>query len=431
MSEDKELLTRISQVAGHINRHRNQQKSGTEDYAASGLSTPPLHNTDYSGTDALHWPFLAVEADLFQGQSWGGISWRPSRGRPYGRVRARGGRPLLQGHRNRSLVLNNMTNTVPASDSPPPASAVSEETSPDAAGSSTSWVAKRDRHIQLINSSVFDKETQARARAMEETRKQKTRHKEERQRLKFMRYLQNVSLKSSQPSVRSAGDSNSHHEVTIGGVRYQVLMGGSKLQKASDDVNSVKATPKKAAIGGVTFLRSKNGNLWQSGIVRAKLVPMFTMRVKLPFARSFYRRDPAALVMPAIFLTSLLLIEYRPVSIFFEGCARTPSADYGNTGACNNKHCKLPHVDRAGQIRKTTASNAGGLVLEGAPDGKEAVTTAATTTEESDISSEEGDYDEIDSDGVDSDGLDEELTAPANLQEENREISRQQDFIPL
>jgi hypothetical protein len=176
-----------------------------------------------------------AEADPFQGQSWESKSWRPSRGRSYGRVRARGGRPLLQGHRNRTLVLNNVTNTAPASDSLLPASAISEEAPPDAAGSSTSWVAKRDRHNQLINSSVFDKETQARARAMEETRKQKTRHKEERQRLKFMRYLQNVSLKSSQPSVRSTSDGSPHHEVTIGGVRYQVLMGGSKLQKTSGE----------------------------------------------------------------------------------------------------------------------------------------------------------------------------------------------------
>ena len=205
-------------------------------------------------------------------------------------MRARGGRPLLQGHRNRSLVLNNVTNTVPASDSPSPASAISEDTPPDAIGSSTSWVAKRDRHVQLINSSVFDKETQARARAMEETRKQKTRHKEERQRLKFTRYLQNLSLKSVHPSVRSASDGGSHHEVIIGDVRYQVLMGGSKLRKVPgeqspyslgvkgcdnllglDGVGSPGATPKKTVIGGVTFLRSKNGNLWRSGVVRARM----------------------------------------------------------------------------------------------------------------------------------------------------------------
>ncbi|KAH0545028.1 hypothetical protein FGG08_000799 [Glutinoglossum americanum] len=281
--------------------------------------------------------------------------WRSSQRRSYGRVRARGGRPLLQGHRNRSLVLNNLANSASATDSPSPASAISEETSPDNAGSSTSWVAKRDRHMQLINSSVFDKETQARARAMEETRKQKTRHREERQRLKFMRYLQNSSSKLGRPSAPLVGDGNAHREVIIGDVRYQVMMGGSKLQKAPDDTNSAKATPKKTIVGGVTFLRN-----------------------------------------------------------------------YGNTGACNDKHCKLPHVDRAGQIRKTAATNTNRLVSGATLDGKE---VAAAAEDESDISSEDEYYDEIDSDDVDSDGLDEELTSPANYEEENREIYRQQDFI--
>lgn len=32
----------------------------------------------------------------------------------------------------------------------------------------------------------------------------------------------------------------------------------------------MKPTPKKACVGGVTFLRSKNGNLYRSGIVKAK-----------------------------------------------------------------------------------------------------------------------------------------------------------------
>ncbi|KAI9868986.1 MAG: hypothetical protein M1813_002809 [Trichoglossum hirsutum] len=214
MSEDKELLTRISQVAGHINRHRNQQKLDLDDHTSPGLSASSLRNANHSG------------------QSWGSTAWRSSRGRPYNRIRARGGRPLLQGHRNRSLVLNSMTSPASAADLASPASAVSEETSPDLAGSSTSWVAKRDRHMQLINSSIFDKETQARARAMEETRKQKTRHKEERQRLKFMRFLQNTSSKSSHSSVRSTDNGSARHEVIIGDVRYQVVMEGSKLQKA-------------------------------------------------------------------------------------------------------------------------------------------------------------------------------------------------------
>ncbi|KAI9769584.1 MAG: hypothetical protein M1839_003623 [Geoglossum umbratile] len=403
MSEDKELLERISQVAGHINRHRNQQKSSGEDYATPGLGTPSLHSTNYN---ALGRHILEI---ISRKAVWPG-------------------------------------------DSPSPASAIPEDkdTPTDAVASSTSWVAKRDRHIQLINSSVFDKETQARARAMEETRKQKTRHKEERQRLKFTKYLQNMSSKSSHPSVRSAGDGNSHHEVVIGGVRYQVLMGGSKLQKAPDDINSAKATPKKAAIGGVTFLRSKNGNLWRSGFALVHggpSVPTFTMRARLPSAKNFCKKGLVVLVIPAIFLTIQPHIEFRPVFIFFGGHARTPIAGmpmFGSTlglsyadlsqhwGSAIKEAAVLNAISMNARIMAvpelTTASSASGPGSEGALNGKEIVATSATAEEESDISSGE-DYDEIDSDDVDSDCLDEELTAPANLHEEHREISIQQDFI--
>jgi hypothetical protein len=84
--------------------------------------------------------------------------------------------------------------------------------------------------------------------------------------------------------------------------------------------------------------------------------------------------------------------------------------DYANTGVCGKKHCRLPHVDRAGQIRKNAAP-------------KEDVTGNG---EESDASSEEEEYDEIGSDDVDSDYLsDEELIEGA----ETGEISQQQDFV--
>ncbi|KAH0566209.1 hypothetical protein GP486_000384 [Trichoglossum hirsutum] len=203
---------------------------------------------------------------------------------------------------------------------------------------------------------------------MEETRKQKTRHKEERQRLKFMRFLQNTSSKTSHSSIRSIDDSSTRCEVVIGDVRYQVVMGGRKLQKARDDINSAKATPKKAIVGGVTFLR-KNKSI--KFISRANTL--------------------------------------RPLALVHEDLnARTFTM-----------RCKLQHVDRAGQIRKTGANRPGS---EGALNGKE----TATADDESDVSSEDDDYDEIDGDDVDSDGLDEELTSP---DEENREISRQQDFI--
>lgn len=84
--------------------------------------------------------------------------------------------------------------------------------------------------------------------------------------------------------------------------------------------------------------------------------------------------------------------------------------DYANTGVCNKKRCRLPHVDRAGQIRKKTATKAG------SPDENE-----------SDASSEEEEYDQIDSDDVDSDELDEEPEFIGGA--ESGELSQQQDFV--
>jgi hypothetical protein len=87
--------------------------------------------------------------------------------------------------------------------------------------------------------------------------------------------------------------------------------------------------------------------------------------------------------------------------------------DYANTGVCHKKRCQLPHVDRAGQIRKAAAAAA-----------------KAGDEDESDASSEEETYDAIDSDDVDSDGFDD---SPEELIEgvDSGELSQQKDFIAL
>jgi hypothetical protein len=88
--------------------------------------------------------------------------------------------------------------------------------------------------------------------------------------------------------------------------------------------------------------------------------------------------------------------------------------DYANNGVCQKKRCPLPHVDRAGQIRKVAAAAA-------------SKAESADREEESDPSSEDEDYDEIDSDDVDSDEFDEELIEGVD----SGELSQQQDFIHL
>lgn len=94
--------------------------------------------------------------------------------------------------------------------------------------------------------------------------------------------------------------------------------------------------------------------------------------------------------------------------------------DYANNGVCGNKTCHLPHVDRAGQIRKHAAKSTDitklGFVQ---PSGDES---------DSDLLSEEEDIDEIGSDDIDSDGLEDNLLEPS-YDTANQTLSQQQDFV--
>ena len=167
--------------------------------------------------------------------------------------------------------------TAPAAAKPGSAAPIVQQGSSSgcrAATASSGWVAKRDRHFQLINSSIYDKEVQARTRAIARTREEKLLRKEAREKQKFNRYLQDAH-------------GHSTHEIEVGGERFRVTAGGSKLVRLSGEQrahfspesdsrfdthagdSSVTNTPKKAVLGGVQFQRSRNGNLWRAGLIRA------------------------------------------------------------------------------------------------------------------------------------------------------------------
>ena len=98
--------------------------------------------------------------------------------------------------------------------------------------------------------------------------------------------------------------------------------------------------------------------------------------------------------------------------------------DYANRGTCRNSKCRLPHVDRAGQIRKVAAAAAAAVEAKG--DG--GISTDENAGEAaSDLSSDE-DYDAIGSDDVDSDDLEDEII-PGLEEAENAEVSQQHDYI--
>ncbi|CAL5867274.1 uncharacterized protein PFLUO_LOCUS1489 [Penicillium psychrofluorescens] len=456
MTENEDLLAKIGQLAGQINRHKTQS------------SQPPTGqpSSQYVSRHAPSHPGWA----------------------PYSRGRGRGRAPAP--HRNRTLVLNNAG----ANSTPSPGPVSDNDNEARSTTISNGWVAKRDRHMQLINSAVYDKEAQARAKAMEETRKLKAQRRAHREQTKVLRYAQNAPASAS--TAPSAG-----HQILVHDQPFQIARGGSKLVRMSNDSNAANTTPKRVTVAGVAFVRSKNGNLHRVGAVASKKNPTaakkrdelckrFTTtgilfsdgpssrKIVVAKADTFvlgtcykgpscpYVHDPSKVAICKEFLQTGKCnagnscdLSHEPsphrsptCMHFLRGrCSNpecryahirvTPGApvcrgfatlgycekgteceerhvhecpDYANNGICHKKRCPLPHVDRAGQIRKAAAAAASRA-------------EPADGEEESDPSSEEEDYDEIDSDDVDSDEFDEELIEGVD----SGELSQQQDFIHL
>ena len=96
--------------------------------------------------------------------------------------------------------------------------------------------------------------------------------------------------------------------------------------------------------------------------------------------------------------------------------------DYANTGTCRKKKCDLPHVDRAGQIRKHAAQSV---------DAGAAVDNVKSSdANDSDLSSDEDDYANTDGDDVDSDDLEDETFIGVN-DRGHQELAQQNDFVQL
>ncbi|KAL1960961.1 hypothetical protein VTO42DRAFT_4849 [Malbranchea cinnamomea] len=448
MTENEELLARISQLAGQINQRKNQAASGHRGgYHPASYSTRP-----HPG-------------------------WAPyrGRGRPYRR-------PVT--HRNRTLVLNNAAGTTshPAS-ATPTTDFSNDEANSDAKPSQqpqqTGWISKRDRHMQLINSAIYDQETQARVKAIEESRKLKAQRRTQREQAKVMRYVHTVGHATAGLGNNMAAPTS--YQIIVQGIPFQVAQGGSKLIRISSGPFAANTTPKKAIVGGVTFVRSKRGNLYRLGAVRSKKKPRVTKKNELCKRFSStgtcykgpncpYIHDPDKVAICKEFLQTGNCPagqacdlshepspERSPACVhFIRGRCTNPSCryahvrvtpgapvcrafailgycgkgarceerhvhecpDYANTGHCGNKKCQLPHIDRAGQIRKLAADQTG--TEEQPEDGND------DDNEDEDLSSEE-EYDEIDSDDVDSDDLDEPEEIVKGT--DNSDITQQQDFI--
>ncbi|CAL00496.1 hypothetical protein CBS63078_9494 [Aspergillus niger] len=452
MTEDQDLMAKISQLAGQINRHKTQQSQPESPYSSE---IAPGHHV------SRHVPYR-------------GRGWAPYRGRHYARGRH------VAPHRHRTLILNNATSGTPGSATP---AGTGTDTDGEARSATPNeWVVKRDRHMQLINTSIYDKETQARTKAMEESRQAKAQKRAQVEQARVLNYAQGVGRVHptgfAAPQVSTA-DPSAEYQVFVNDIPFRVSRGGGKLIRVSDNPNTANATPKRVTVAGVAFVRSKNGNLHRLGAVTSKRKPM-TVKKKNALCQRFtttgscykgptcpYIHDPNKVAMCKDFLQTGQCnagiscdLSHEPSPHRSPACVHflrgrcsnpecryahvrvTPGApvcrdfavlgycekgaecdqrhvhecpDYANEGVCNKKRCRLPHVDRAGQIRKNAASK----------------TDAMAQAEESDASSEEEEYDEIDTDDVDSDDLDEDEPQLIAAESDTGEVSQQQDYIRL
>lgn len=267
MSEDLELQNQIAQLAGRINRHKTSE------------SHPAYNASSYQsyGTAEVASGGVPINTVVGTGHQAG---WTPRPGLPYGAPRGRGRGARAAPHRNRTLVLNSGSSTPVGTGSHDSQGLIGHAPNET---SQAGWVTKRDRHMQLINSSVYEKKTQERTEAIEATRRQKKLEHEAREKARI-----NMHFSSLQPqTVHYSAAPSAPHQIYVEEIRFLIADGGSKLIKAPgesegsehavrsahvdvDEANLVKITPKRAQIGGVTFFRSKRGNLYRAGLVKSK-----------------------------------------------------------------------------------------------------------------------------------------------------------------
>lgn len=120
-------------------------------------------------------------------------------------------------HQHRTLHLNALGN--------------SSNNDTDSGGSdSARWVTKNDRHRQIINANVYEKESQNRAKAMEQTRQRKQDEHRRGEKARFHDFLTQQNAHAN-----TGGNSNAtraaNNEITIADIRFRVLDGGKKLAK--------------------------------------------------------------------------------------------------------------------------------------------------------------------------------------------------------
>ncbi|KAL8798004.1 MAG: hypothetical protein Q9182_007034 [Xanthomendoza sp. 2 TL-2023] len=298
--------------------------------------------------------------------------------------------------------MNNATSQSPLSQAPHP----SENTS--TVGSSQSeatYITTNGRHMQYINASILPQVTERRKRAIKESQHRKSLTNDRWERQRMHQYLVALGTKKDGSVTQGSPQASIKvHEIMIEGLGFRVLKGGSKLARVYGPSDTLRSTPKRANVQGVTFVRSKGGNLYRSGVVHASKYVLTKKSIstgqgqheprKLTFARSIDKAKK---------LSSLC-------------------KSFTKTGACRKRKCDLPHVDRAGQIRKHAVNPA--------DTGSTINSLETSIANDSDLSSGEDDFADTDRDDIDSDDLNDEFSDGVDVSAQQG-VVEQDDFVSI
>ncbi|RKF61276.1 Zinc finger CCCH domain-containing protein [Erysiphe neolycopersici] len=453
--DQNELLNQISKLAGQINRHKNGQISNDR---------------------------IAMQANASGGYTYPVPSWHHNNRGP---TRRGGYSKPGQAYRNRSLILTGATSSSAPN---PPSEYTLKFEAEKPANPGRGWVSKTDRHRQLINASIFDKSSQDRTKAIEETRKKKMKQRQELEKYKLLKHFQLEAVANKYMGTSTHAVSGTERfEINVQGIRFLVANNGSKLIRVPDHINSLKSTPKVAAVGPVKFYRSKNGNMYRAGIVKAHRATGIIKKVD----------EPCKIFSTSGILYSLVSVGIQPPSSCHKGpmcryihdpskvavckeylqkgsCSngnscdlsheltpeRTPSCLHFSRGNCSNSSCRYTHVRVSpsalvcrsfgtyGYCQKGTAcmerhvnecpefSNTGKCNTRGCklPHREKAslMRNQASRKQSETANDETTDISSDDDDNIDSDDYDsEELEEFINNEVSDTEIPMQQDFVHL
>ncbi|KAL8869744.1 MAG: hypothetical protein Q9174_004043, partial [Haloplaca sp. 1 TL-2023] len=167
-----------------------------------------------------------------------------------------------------SLVLNNSNKHHRATSQAPSSSSASSAVDP--LRPAPAYVTKHGRHKQLINTSVLERVTTRRKQGVEESQQRKVLTTNQWEQRRMNQYVKGLHPDhTGTVSHKATSQATSAHEIEIDGMRFELQKNGSKLLRVPGPADALRSTPKRIVVHGVTFVRSKQGNLYRSGVVGA------------------------------------------------------------------------------------------------------------------------------------------------------------------